>query len=143
MAVSLGGGDDDEAEVSEMNVTPFIDVMLVLLIIFMVAAPLSTVDVPVNLPGSAAPAQTRPEEPLWLSLGLDRVLSIGNDPVGAGQLQAALDAQSGGNREAPVFLRADRDIPYGELMVILDELRTAGYLKVALVGLEGAAGAAE
>ncbi len=143
MAVSLGGGpDDDTEEMSEINVTPFIDVMLVLLIVFMVAAPLSTVDVPVNLPGSSAAPQTRPDEPLWLSLGADRVLSLGNEPVTTDALQAALDAASGGNRETAVFLRADRDIPYGELMAVLDGLRGAGYLKVALVGLEGAAGAA-
>ncbi|MGA0541981.1 TonB system transport protein ExbD [Neotabrizicola sp. VNH66] len=143
MAVSLGGGpDDDTEEMSEINVTPFIDVMLVLLIVFMVAAPLSTVDVPVNLPGSSAAPQTRPDEPLWLSLGADRVLSLGNEPVTTDTLQAALDAASGGNRETAVFLRADRDIPYGELMAVLDGLRGAGYLKVALVGLEGAAGAA-
>ncbi|MBE2278571.1 MAG: TonB system transport protein ExbD [Rhodobacteraceae bacterium] len=142
MAVSLGQGPDDETdEMSEINVTPFIDVMLVLLIVFMIAAPLSTVDVPVNLPGSTAPAQDRPDEPLWLSLGADRVLSLGNMPVPEGGLAAALDRMTGGDRTATVFLRADRDIPYGELMQVLDGLRAAGYLKVALVGLEGAAGA--
>ncbi len=142
MAVSLGQGPEDETdEMSEINVTPFIDVMLVLLIVFMIAAPLSTVDVPVNLPGSAAPAQDRPDEPLWLSLGADRVLSLGNAPVPEGGLGAALDAMTGSDRTATVFLRADRDIPYGELMGVLDGLRAAGYLKVALVGLEGAAGA--
>ena len=138
MAVSLGQGPEDEAdEMSEINVTPFIDVMLVLLIVFMVAAPLSTVDVPVNLPGAAAPAQDRPQEPLWLSLGLDRVLTLGNAPVPPDGLAAALDAATGGDRTQPVFLRADRDIPYGELMAVLDDLRGAGYLKIALVGLEG------
>ncbi|WP_226936826.1 TonB system transport protein ExbD [Pseudogemmobacter faecipullorum] len=139
----MGGNQDEDAEVSEINVTPFIDVMLVLLIVFMVAAPLSTVDVPVNLPASAAQPQQRPDEPLWLSLGLDRVLSLGNEPVSEGGLQAALDAKTGGDREQAVFFRADKEIPYGELMVILDELRVAGYLKVALVGLEGAAAAAD
>ncbi|VDC33098.1 TonB system transport protein ExbD [Pseudogemmobacter humi] len=143
MGASTGGGTEDEdAEVSEINVTPFIDVMLVLLIVFMVAAPLSTVDVPVNLPGTSAQPQERPDEPLWLSLGLDRVLSLGNEPVPAGALQAVLDEKTGGDRETAVFFRADKEIPYGELMVVLDELRNAGYLKVALVGLEGAAAAA-
>lgn len=139
MAVSLGKGPEDEAdEMSEINVTPFIDVMLVLLIVFMIAAPLSTVDVPVNLPGSSAPPQDRPAEPLWLSLGADRVLSLGNSPVPAGGLGAALDAATAGDRTQAVFLRADSNIPYGELMAVLDGLRDAGYLKVALVGLEGA-----
>lgn len=139
MGASVGGGSEDEdTEVSEINVTPFIDVMLVLLIVFMVAAPLSTVDVPINLPGSTSTPAERPDEPLWLSLGLDRVLSLGNDPVAGGGLQAALDAATGGNREATIFFRADKDLPYGETMAVLDELRNAGYLKVALVGLEGA-----
>ncbi len=139
MGASVGGGSEDEdTEVSEINVTPFIDVMLVLLIVFMVAAPLSTVDVPINLPGSTSTPAERPDEPLWLSLGLDRVLSLGNDPVSGGGLQAALDAATGSNREATIFFRADKDLPYGETMAVLDELRNAGYLKVALVGLEGA-----
>ncbi|WP_283177004.1 TonB system transport protein ExbD [Gemmobacter sp. 24YEA27] len=143
MGTSVGGGSEDEdAEVSEINVTPFIDVMLVLLIVFMVAAPLSTVDVPINLPGSTSTPTERPDEPLWLSLGLDRVLSLGNDPVPGGGLGAVLDAATGGNRETTIFFRADKDLPYGATMEILDELRNAGYLKVALVGLEGAPAAA-
>lgn len=129
--------DDDSDEVAEINVTPFIDVMLVLLIVFMIAAPLSTVDIPINLPGSAAPAAERPQDPIWLSFALDRTLSLGNDPVAMENLALALDNASGGNRENPVFLRADKDIAYGELMGILDALRGSGYLKVALVGLEG------
>jgi biopolymer transport protein ExbD len=130
--------DDGEAELSEINVTPFIDVMLVLLIVFMVAAPLSTVDVPVNLPGSSAPPGERPDEPLWVTVTQDRTLMIDDIGVAAGDLATALDIRSGGKRETPIFLRADRSVDYGALMQVLDRLRAAGYLKVALVGLEAA-----
>ena len=130
--------DDGDAELSEINVTPFIDVILVLLIVFMVAAPLSTVDVPVDLPGSSAPVSQRPEEPLWLTLTADLSLMLDDSAVSREALGAALDAKTGGKRDTPVFLRADRKIDYGELMQVLNRLRDAGYLKVALVGLEDA-----
>ncbi len=120
----------------EINVTPFIDVMLVLLIIFMVAAPLATVDVRVDLPAStAAPAQ-RPDKPLYVTLKDDLTLSLGDATVAREQLGAALDAATSQNRETPVFLRADKVVNYGELMRVMNLLRQAGYLKVALVGLE-------
>ncbi len=130
--------DEDDSELSEINVTPFIDVMLVLLIVFMVAAPLSTVDVPVNLPGSAAAPTERPADPLWLTFTIDRALMLEETPVEPATLGAALDARTGGDRDRPVFLRADRSVDYGALMGVLDALRGAGYLKIALVGLEGA-----
>jgi biopolymer transport protein ExbD len=128
--------DDDDDELSEINVTPFIDVILVLLIVFMVAAPLSTVDVAVNLPGSSAPVAERPQDPLWLTFTADRALLLDTDPVDTATLAAALDARTGGNRDTAVYLRADRSVDYGALMGVLDALRNAGYLKVALVGLE-------
>lgn len=123
--------------VNEINMVPFIDVMLVLLIVFMVAAPLSTVDVPVNLPASSAPPREREEEPLWLTLTREGDLRLGEAIVSAAGLGPALDRASNGNRAVPVLLRADSRIPYGDLMQLLDALRLAGYLKVALVGLEG------
>lgn len=129
--------DDDDADtMAEINVTPFIDVMLVLLIVFMVAAPLSTVDVPLNLPTSSAEATQRPEDPVWLSLAPDLTLTLGNQALARTDLQVALDTQTKGKRETQVFLRADRVVPYGDLMGVLDQLRSAGYLKVALVGLQ-------
>lgn len=130
--------EDGETELNEINVTPFIDVILVLLIVFMVAAPLSTVDVPVNLPGSTAPASDRPQEPLWLTLTADLSLRLGEDRVDPAALAVVLDARTGAKHDTPVFLRADRSVDYGALMQVLDALRSAGYLKVALVGLEGA-----
>lgn len=134
------GGDLDENH--EINVTPFIDVMLVLLIIFMVAAPLATVDVPVNLPASTATPTPKPDTPVYLTVQKDLTLSVDDGTVAAEALAAALDAKTGGNREQAIFLRADKDVPYGEIMNAMNLLRGAGYLKVAMVGLEQVPGPA-
>jgi len=137
MAGRLDDGED-LAENHDINVTPFIDVMLVLLIIFMVAAPLSTVDVPVDLPVASAKPQPRPNKPLFLTIKADLSLAFGNDAVPRGQLASSLDAQTSSDRQQRVFLRADKTVPYGEVMKVMNLLRAAGYLKVALVGLEDA-----
>ena len=129
---------DDDQELSDINVTPFIDVMLVLLIVFMVAAPLSTVDVQVNLPSSTAPPTERPKDPIWLTLTADLLVLLEETPVLAVDLAKTLDQRSAEQRDTQVFLRADQSVDYGALMQLLDQLRAAGYLKVALVGLEGA-----
>ena len=136
MAIKLGGDDDELAEAHEINVTPFIDVTLVLLIIFMVAAPLATVDVRVELPASTAQPQPRPDKPAFLTVAADLGLALGDAPVSREGLGAALDAVTGGDREQRVFLRADKGVPYGEVMAVLNLLRGAGYLKIALVGLD-------
>ena len=139
MAISIGSDlddDDDFAETHEINVTPFIDVMLVLLIIFMVAAPLATVDIAVDLPSSIAPPQERPPEPIFLTVRPDLSLTIGDDVIARDALGSALAAATKGDKDARVFLRADRVVPYGELMEVMNLLRSAGFLKVALVGLE-------
>ena len=137
MGVSLKDPEDgDLPEVSDINVTPFIDVMLVLLIIFMVAAPLSTVDVAVDLPVSNAQPQPRPDKPLFLTVKSDLSLTLGNDAVARPSLAATLDAATGSDREQRVFLRADGTVAYSELMEVMNLLRGAGYLKIALVGLE-------
>jgi len=134
--------ESEFGEVSEINVTPFIDVILVLLIIFMVAAPLSTVDVAVDLPTSNALPQPRPEQPLFLTVKGDLSLALGNDPVARGNLRAILDQQTGADREQRVFLRADKTVAYGDLMEVMNLLRETGYLKIALVGLDEATGPA-
>ncbi|PYF03602.1 outer membrane transport energization protein ExbD [Rhodopseudomonas faecalis] len=131
------GGDDDLVEAHEINVTPFIDVMLVLLIIFMVAAPLATVDLGVDLPSSTAQPQPRPEQPVFVSLRSDLSLAVGEQIVAREGLAGALDGATKGNKDERLFLRADKAVSYGELMAAMNLLRDAGYLKVALVGLEG------
>jgi biopolymer transport protein ExbD len=136
VAVRLDHGEDEIAEAHEINVTPFIDVMLVLLIIFMVAAPLATVDVPVDLPSSTATPQPRPQKPIFLTVKADHTLTLGDAPVAQAALGAALDAASGGDKDDRIFLRADKAVEYGELMGVMNALRAAGYLKLALVGLE-------
>jgi biopolymer transport protein ExbD len=136
MSVRLDHGKDELDEVHEINVTPFIDVMLVLLIIFMVAAPLATVDIAVELPSSTAPQQPRPDKPLFLTVKPDLSLTIGDDVVSRDGLGAALDQATNGNRDARIFLRADKVVPYGDLMQVMNLLRAAGFLKVALVGLD-------
>jgi biopolymer transport protein ExbD len=129
-------GGDDLVENHEINVTPFIDVMLVLLIIFMVAAPLATVDVPVDLPKSNAAPQQRPDKPIFLSVRSDMSIMVGNDRIDREQLAAKLDAATNGDREQRIFLRADKAIPYGDVMEVMNEVRSAGYSKIGLVHLE-------
>ncbi|WP_372004150.1 TonB system transport protein ExbD [Tistrella mobilis] len=141
MAARLDDGDD-LTESHEINVTPFIDVMLVLLIIFMVAAPLATVDVPVNLPTSTATPQPRPAKPVFLTIKQDLSLALGEEAVPRDQLRAALDKATQNNPDERILLRADQSVDYGQLMGVMNELRTAGYLKIGLVGLESATAAA-
>jgi len=136
MGVRLDHGDEGLTEISEINVTPFIDVILVLLIIFMVAAPLATVDVSVDLPGANAEKSQRPDKPLFLTLKPDLTVAVGNDDVPRPSLASALDRATSGDKQQRVFLRADRTVSYGDLMNLMNELRTAGYLHVALVGLD-------
>ena len=136
MSVRLDHGKDELEEVHEINVTPFIDVMLVLLIIFMVAAPLATVDISVELPASTAQPQPRPDKPLFLTLKPDLSLSLGDEAVSREGLGAALAQATSGARDTRIFLRADKVVPYGDLMELMNLLRAEGFLKVALVGLE-------
>jgi biopolymer transport protein ExbD len=139
MAVSIAetdGDDDDFAETHEINVTPFIDVMLVLLIIFMVAAPLSTVDLPIDLPTSTATPQKKPDKPTYISIKPDLSLAIGEKSVKRADLVSTLDAAADSNPERLVFVRADRGVAYGDLMDVLELLRRGNY-RMKLVALEG------
>ena len=136
MSVRLDHDDEALSEIHEINVTPFIDVILVLLIIFMIAAPLATVDISVELPTANAERNPRPDKPLFLTLKSDLSLTLDNDSVNRGSLAASLDKATVGDKQQRLFLRADKTVPYGELMVLMNDLRSAGYLHVALVGLE-------
>ena len=129
--------DSDFAETHEINVTPFIDVILVLLIIFMVAAPLSTVDLPIDLPSSTAAPQKKPDKPTYVSIKPDLGLAVGETAVKRTELVRALDAMADSSKDRFVFLRADRAVPYGEMMDVLEILRAGGYTKIKLVALEG------
>lgn len=135
---------DDLPDNNDINVVPFIDIMLVLLIIFMVAAPLATVDVNVDLPSSNSERVDRPDEPLYLTLKPDLTLALGEAPVAREHLGELLHQTTGGDLETRIFLRADKNVDYGEFMELMNLVRAAGYLKIALVSLEaGAVDAAE
>ena len=136
MSVRLDHGKDELEDIHEINVTPFIDVILVLLIIFMIAAPLATVDVNVNLPGLTADPQKRPDKPIFLTIKADHTLALGDNPVARDALASALNAETNGDKSQNIFLRADKTLPYGDFAEIINLLRRAGYLRVALVGLE-------
>jgi len=138
MASRLDDDGSGMTESHEINVTPFIDVMLVLLIIFMVAAPLSTVDLPVNLPASSAKAPPSNDKPIFVTLQADLTLSIGEKPVAATGLIEAVASATAGDKDKRIVLRADKTVPYGEVIGLLDRLRDAGYLKVGLTAIEAA-----
>lgn len=129
--------DNELQENHEINVTPFIDVMLVLLIIFMVAAPLATVDINIDLPTASTEPQPRPDQPLYLTIKADHSLAVGNDLVTLENLPSALQVASEGDLQQRIFLRADKTVDYDTLMQTMNRLREAGYLKVALMALEG------
>jgi biopolymer transport protein ExbD len=137
MAIHFSDSGDDLPVNHEINVTPFIDVMLVLLIIFMVAAPLATVDVKVDLPVSTATPAPKPEKPVFLSIQADGRMLVGDTAVSDGDLGAAIMTATANDREQRIFLRADKTITYETIMDAMNALRAAGYLHVALVGAEG------
>ncbi|MBC6442457.1 MAG: protein TolR [Rhodobacteraceae bacterium] len=119
---------------SEINVTPFVDVMLVLLIIFMVAAPLLTVGVPIQLPKTAAaPLPRKEEEPLALAISADGQLVLQNEPIKREQLIPHLRTVAAERKDARVFLRADGAVPYARVMEIMGALNAGGFRNIGLV----------
>jgi biopolymer transport protein TolR len=144
MAMSLGpsGGGGrrgrSRAPIAEINVTPFVDVMLVLLIIFMVTAPLLVAGVPIDLPDSRASALEQEKEPVQVSLDAEGQPFIDDAQVSMADLPAALEAvrseRGDDNGDAPqVMLRADRSLDYGKVMLVMGELNRAGLNRVSLV----------
>ncbi|MDI3336515.1 protein TolR [Defluviimonas aestuarii] len=128
------GGRGKAGVMSEINVTPFVDVMLVLLIIFMVAAPLLTVGVPLELPKTAAQAvATEQEEPLTISVQEDGTISIQNTPTPEGELIAKLRAIAAERTDDKLFLRADGKIPYERVVQVMGALNSGGFSNIVLV----------
>lgn len=137
MGARLGQNDgDDLAEIAEINVTPFIDVMLVLLIIFMVAAPLSTVDIPVELPVAVADAPERSSDPVFVTVKEDLAIAVGETIVSLDMLPIEIGILTRMNREERIFIRADKSVPYGEVVNVMNALKRDGYVKIGLVGLD-------
>lgn len=133
------GESAESREIHDINATPFIDVMLVLLIIFMVAAPLATVDIRVNLPASSAQPQPRPDKPVYLTIKADKQLYLGDALTTSDRLSEQLNEQTKADKDTTIFLQADKAVDYATLMTVMDTLRTAGYLKVGLVSMESVA----
>jgi biopolymer transport protein ExbD len=109
-----------------------------LLIIFMVAAPLATVDIGVNLPASTASEQPRPDKPVFVTIKPDETIAVGETVVARDGLGAALDGATDNHKDQTIFIRGDKELNYGALIGVMNVLRDAGYLKLALVGLEEA-----
>lgn len=119
--------------ISEINVTPFVDVMLVLLIVFMVTAPLLTAGIPVDLPKVKSSALTDQKDPIEITVKLDGALYLGESVVEFENLIPRLKAITDQNTKARIYVRGDRSVSYGRIMEIMSVINSAGYIKVALV----------
>jgi biopolymer transport protein ExbD len=144
MGARLPGAAGDSAfpANSEMNVTPFVDVMLVLLIIFMIAAPLSTVTVPVELPpATTKPADaSKPRDPVFVSLEKSGALFVMDAETSLAQLPERLRERTAGDVNERIYLRADQSLPYRRVMQVMNVLQDAGFYRVGLVAEEIEAG---
>ena len=135
--LSSGGGGNQEEAMAEINVTPFVDVMLVLLIIFMVAAPLASVTVKVQLPPAVAPPGTNPPKPVYISIQPNGGLFIQDFRTDLASIGDDLRKQLGSTRNATkerIFIRADKDVLYGDFMGVMNALQDNQFYSVALVG---------
>jgi TolR protein len=143
---SFAGDDDDDSALpmADMNVTPLVDVMLVLLIIFMVAAPMMVVGVPVELPRTAAPRAAAPRPPVVLTVSADGRVFLAKDEIPAADLPARLAELHTAQPEAPVYVRGDRAAPYGDVLRVMGRVTQAGITRVSLIAeVEPAAAAVQ
>jgi biopolymer transport protein TolR len=143
MGPMKAGGDDEfgAAPLSEINVTPMVDVMLVLLVIFMVAAPLMTVGVPVQLPRTVAQKVAQPRTPLVVSIDRNGRVFVGEDEFGPEAIGPRLAALAKDAPDQVVLVRGDRDVDYGRVMTVVGQVGQAGFAKVSLVAqMPGGAG---
>ena len=118
---------------SDINVTPLVDVMLVLLIVFMVAAPLMTTGVPIELPKTQASQLNTPSEPLTISVQADRKVFIDKSEIALNELAAKLQALAKNGNDEQLMVRGDTNVPYGAIMEVMGVLNAAGYTKIGLV----------
>ena len=130
MAMKAGGGDELN---SEINVTPMVDVMLVLLIIFMVTAPLLTVGIPVDLPKTEAQPLAEPDEPLVISVDAEGKIYLQETEIEAEKLVPRLQAITANKLDTRIFVRGDQTIDYGSVMRLMGMIHAAGYSQVALI----------
>jgi biopolymer transport protein TolR len=144
MGANLFNDSSDEdallAPMAEINVTPFVDVMLVLLIIFMVTAPLMLAGVPVRLPQTAAARQNTPQKPLVISIAADGGLHIRKDAVPGDELVTRLASLRSTEGDSVAYIRADKAISYGQVMEVLGNIASAGYERVSLLSERRPAG---
>jgi TonB system transport protein ExbD (group 1) len=140
MAIQLSSGPQvkrhNYQQNAEMNITPFVDVMLVLLIIFMVAAPLATVDVPVDLPSNAATPSPPPQDPIYVSVQADGQLFVQEQATSLTDLPNLITGVTAGAKDTRLFLRGDQAVDYGTLMRVMNTLQKAGYSRISLVASE-------
>lgn len=118
---------------TEINVTPFVDVMLVLLIVFMIAAPMMTQGLEVNLPATTGKALQQEEEPLVITINKNGEVSIGKIKVSEAMLYQQLSRLSAEQKQRPLYLRADKDVPYGVVVVAMAEIKRAGFDKLGMI----------
>ena len=126
-------GRSNRRPMSEINVTPMVDVMLVLLIVFMVAAPLLTVGVPVDLPKTQAPTINEQKEPLVVTVNAQGQIYVQETPIDADALLPKLQAITENNQDATIYVRGDKAINYGRVMEVMGLIASAGYSKVSLI----------